>query len=142
MKKIETIVVINAPIEQVWATLINFENHPHWNPFIKHISGDLRVGSKLTVEISQHAKSNFRFTPVLKEVNPPFELRWDGKLLIKGLFDGEHFFILEKVNDGVTNFIHGEIFSGLLIPFTGKMIDETKFGFEKMNNALKAACEN
>jgi len=69
-------------------------------------------------------------------------LRWVGKLVVKGLFDGEHFFVLEKVNDEVTHFIHGELFSGLLTTFTGKMIDDTKFGFEKMNDALKAACEN
>ncbi len=39
-------------------------------------------------------------------------------------------------------FIHGENFSGVLIPFFKKMILDTKKNFEAMNEELKKRAEN
>jgi len=41
MKKIETEIIINTTPERVWEILIDFENYPNWNPFIRAIVGDL-----------------------------------------------------------------------------------------------------
>ena len=69
------------------------------------------------------------------------ELCWLGRLLIPGLFDGEHSLRLEPTLDGDTRFTQAEKFSGILVaPFKG-VPDSTAMGFGQMNQALKARVE-
>ena len=70
------------------------------------------------------------------------EFKWIGKLLFKGLFDGEHRFQLMDNSDGTTTFIQSEKFSGLLVRLFAKKLDrETKGDFVAMNEALKKRVE-
>jgi hypothetical protein len=141
MKKIETEIIINTDISTVWNVLTDFDNHPNWNPFIKSIQGIKSVGEKLTVSIKPPEGNGMTFKPVILKYEPNKEFRWKGKLGIKGIFDGEHFFILEKLNENQTKFIHGEKFSGILVALMGGALDKTKEGFQLMNEALKNECE-
>ena len=82
------------------------------------------------------------FTPVIKTIENQKELKWLGHLWIKGLFDGEHQFVLHSNPDGSTTFGHNEVFNGILVPFFVKKLDiDTKKGFEQMNMALKLRAE-
>jgi hypothetical protein len=45
------------------------------------------------------------------------------------------------VDKDITKFIHGEKFSGLLVPFVSKMLDKTHKGFQLMNESIKKECE-
>ena len=141
MKTIETKITINAPIEFVWRTLMDFENHPQWNPFIKNIAGTAEVGHKLSVTIAPPGGKGMTFNPVVITHLPFNELRWLGKLWFKGIFDGEHYFILNRINHNTTELCHGENFSGLLVSLSGNMLNKTVEGFELMNKALKKECE-
>ncbi len=142
MKKITTEIIINAEPKKVWSVLTDFEKYPSWNPFVRYIHGDKKVGSNLTVVLQQPGSKKMTFKPVVLEYRENEEFRWKGKLFVKGLFDGEHFFILSKYEDGKTKFVHGEKFSGILVGIFNKMLDKTKDGFELMNKALKSECEN
>lgn len=134
--ELKTEILINASPEKVWQTLTNFPDYT-WNPFIKSITGEVKVGNTITAELG-----GMTFKPKVLKFEPQKEFRWKGKLFIKGLFDGEHYFLLEKQNDGSTKFTHGEIFSGILVPlFKKKLMTETKDGFVAMNEALKKSCE-
>jgi hypothetical protein len=141
MKKIETEIIINTDISTVWNVLTDFDNHPNWNPFIKSIQGIKSVGEKLTVSIKPPEGNGMTFKPVILKYEPNKEFRWKGKLGIKGIFDGEHFFVLEKLKEDQTKFIHGEKFSGILVALMGGALDKTKEGFQLMNVALKNECE-
>ncbi len=81
------------------------------------------------------------FQPLVLSLLKNKELRWRGKFLFKGLFDGEHYFILTDHLDGTVTLTHGEKFKGLLVPFLGKALEKTKTGFDLMNQALKKRCE-
>jgi hypothetical protein len=81
------------------------------------------------------------FKPTILNLELNKEFRWKGKLGITGIFDGEHYFILEYLNKDKTKFIHGEKFSGLLVPLVGKMLDKTQKGFQLMNESIKNECE-
>ncbi len=142
MKHIETEIIINSDISTVWNVLLNFENYPNWNPFIKSITGEKAVRKKLTVSIKPPDGNGMTFKPVILKLEPNQEFRWKGKLGVKGIFDGEHYFVLEQLDDNRTKFIHGEIFSGFLVALMGGALDKTKTGFELMNESLKKACEN
>jgi hypothetical protein len=83
-----------------------------------------------------------RFRPTVLAVEPKREFRWKGKLVIPGLFDGEHIFMLEPKSDTHLVFRQGEVFSGLLVPLFRRSLDgATKQGFIAMNEALKREAE-
>ena len=81
------------------------------------------------------------FQPTVLKFEENREFRWVGKLLVKGIFDGEHYFVLSKEVGNKTKFTHGEKFRGILVYFAGKILDKTKDGFELMNESLKIECE-
>lgn len=141
MKNIQTEILINTDITKVWDVLMNFDNYPKWNPFITSISGEPKLGSRLTVSINPPGGKGMTFKPNILTLEANKEFRWKGKLGINGIFDGEHYFILESVNKDITKFIHGEKFSGLLVPFVRKMLDKTQKGFQLMNESIKKECE-
>lgn len=141
MQHIETEILINASPEKVWAVLTDFEHHPKWNPFIKSIEGEKAVGKQLKVAIQPPGGGGMTFKPEVLAFEANKEFRWKGKLLVKGIFDGEHYFRLADAGNGATRFSHGEKFSGFLVALMGSMLDKTKAGFELMNEALKKECE-
>jgi hypothetical protein len=141
MKNIQTEILILADTAKVWDVLMNFDSYPKWNPFITSISGERKLGNRLTVSINPPGGKGMTFKPNILTLEANKEFRWKGKLGINGIFDGEHYFILESVDKDITKFIHGEKFSGLLVPLVGKMLDKTKKGFQLMNESIKKECE-
>jgi hypothetical protein len=71
-------------------------------------------------------------------------LRRLGSLGLRGIFDGEHAFILERVSAHATRFRQSERFSGLLVPIVmrGDMAHATRKGFLAMNEVLKRRAES
>ena len=112
-----------------------------WNPFITSLSGVFEVGERLAVRIAPVGGRPMTFKPRVTVVEPGRRLEWLGTMGIPGLFDGRHSFTLTPVEDGSTRLIQAEDFSGVLIPFTGKLLSRTKAGFEAMNAALLARLE-
>ncbi len=141
MKQIETEITIEASAEKVWQVLTNFEDYPRWNPFVRSISGTNKEGEKLKVFLKPPDGKGMTFHPEVKKSEPGKEFRWKGKLGVPGIFDGEHYFLLEEISSKRTHFVHGEKFSGILVPFMGNILDKTKEGFELMNKTLKKECE-
>jgi len=142
MYQLETKIDIEAPVERVWSLLANFSSYPRWNPFICSIEGNLTVGESLKVFIQPPGAKGMQFRPVVLAAEPNRELRWKGKLLLPGLFDGEHYFRLDAKPGGGVTFRHGEIFSGILVPIFRRSLDnDIKQGFMAMNEALKREVE-
>jgi hypothetical protein len=140
--KITTSIIINATSEKVWNILTDFKNYSQWNPFIASIEGEIKVENTLQVTIAPPNGNAMKFKPTLLVVNKDMELKWKGKLMFKGLFDGEHFFNIVDNKDGSIKFIQGEKFTGILVPFFKKMINvNTKNGFVLMNESLKERVE-
>lgn len=83
-----------------------------------------------------------RFKPTVITVRPERELRWLGHFLVPGIFDGEHFFLLEPIGEDQTRLTQGEKFSGLLVGLFGGTLSTTvEAGFKAMNTALKREAE-
>ncbi|WP_222706985.1 SRPBCC domain-containing protein [Neolewinella aurantiaca] len=132
MLHIQTTIQLPAPPEKVWAVLTDFDSYPRWNPFVTRAEGDWAVGNTVAI-----TAGGMDFKPKVLAFTPDRELRWKGKLLFNGIFDGEHYFLLTDNCDGTTELEHGECFTGLLVPaFRKKLETETKAGFEEMNLAL------
>lgn len=82
------------------------------------------------------------FRPCVLVADAGRELRWLGRLLLPGIFDGEHSFLIQPLASGKVLLRQSELFSGVLVPlFRGSLDRDTKRGFEEMNLALKARAE-
>lgn len=140
---IESQIIINAPAAAVWKVLVDFNAYPMWSPTIKEFYGNPTVGERTKVLLSQPGETSMKMNPVFLKIDSNKELRWKGRLLMNGIFDGEHYFILKPISDNETILIQGEMFSGILVPFFKKMIHgNTKKGFEIFNAALKDRLES
>jgi len=141
-KEIKTEILIHATPEKVWSILTNFGNYPNWNPFIKSINGELKVGNKITARIEPPEANGMTFKPIILTFETNKELSWLGHLIIPGLFDGNHKFELIDNKNGTTTFIQSEKFKGILVPLLKNQLDNnTKRGFEEMNKKLKELSE-
>jgi hypothetical protein len=139
---ITTSIIINATAENVWSILTDFENYMQWNPFITSITGAIKVGNTLQVTVAPPNGNAMKFKPTLLVVNEHKELKWKGKLLLKGLFDGEHQFEIIDNKNGTVTLVQSENFTGILVPPFKKTIKiNTKNGFVLMNEKLKERAE-
>jgi hypothetical protein len=142
VRQIQTSIDIVASPTRVWGVLTDFPAYATWNPFIISIDGKPQPGAQLRVTIALPGRRPMTFRLVVLTATPRRELRWRGRLLMPGLFDGEHAFQLELLSTAGCRLHHTERFSGLLVGLMrGSLLDATREGFEAMNGALKRRAE-
>jgi len=142
MREITTEIEIHAPADRVWNILTDFSQFQQWNPFIRQAEGEVREGARLKVRIEPPGSRGMTFKPLVTRVLPQREFRWLGRLLIPGLFDGEHIFEIEAVKKDDVRFVQRECFSGMLVPLLWRSLDKnTRQGFNEMNAAIKKKAE-
>lgn len=139
MKELRAEIGINASPERVWQVLSDTARFPEWNPFIRKLDGELTPGATLTVLLQPVGGNAMTFRPTVLHVRPNRELRWLGRLFLPGIFDGEHIFEIEPVDQNRVRFVQREKFSGILVYFFN--FDGTLGGFRAMNEKLKARAE-
>ncbi len=109
---------IAATPAAVWAVLTDFPAYSAWNRFMVRVSGRARVGEVLSL--------GFKLGPVtvpisarVLRVDPGRELAWRGPgrgpTALGRVASGEHYWQLSPQGHG-TRLIHGELFSGALLP--------------------------
>lgn len=141
-KFIETEILIDASASKIWSILMDFPQYPNWNSFIRSIQGEAIVAQTLTVQIQQDKNKLMTFRPKIITVVEAEHFSWQGKLLVRGVFDGLHQFELIPINQQRTLLKHNELFTGLIIALLPKSFDQNiKIGFEQMNAELKRVAE-
>jgi hypothetical protein len=138
---IERSVEIDATPATVWSTLTDTAAYPQWNGFITSLEGDLTVGGTLQVRVHPPKGRAMTFKPTVMAVESERELRWLGRFLVPGLFDGEHSFRIEALPEGRSRFTQSEHFTGVLVRPFKKMLAKTSHGFDDMNASLKERSE-
>jgi|CXWL01.1.fsa_nt_gi hypothetical protein len=139
---LHTEIEIEASAERVWAVLSDFASYPQWNPFIRSVAGVPQQGVRLQIVVQPRGGKVMRFSPIVLAVKATRELRWRGRVLFPGIFDGEHHFLIEPLGEGKVRFRQSERFSGFLVWLLRASLDrDTKQGFEEMNRALKVRAE-
>jgi hypothetical protein len=139
LKELTTEIEINASPQRVWKILTDFDKYEQWNPFIHRIVGQAKEGSKIQIRIETPGGKNRKYEPTVTRVEESRELRWLGKSF---LLNGEHIFLIERLQPERVRFVNHEIFDGLLTSFFGRRTDEDiRAGFEEMNKALKERAE-
>ncbi len=123
----------------MWAVASDLGQYPCWNPFFTSARGKLAPGEKLDVTMQPVGESAQAFAPVVTELKSGERFAWRGRLIMPGLFDGTHHFVVEALPGGRTRFTQTEKFSGIFVPFVG--FTPYHAGWERMNVALKARAE-
>lgn len=142
MRELYSEIEINASEDKIWDILTDFDKYPVWNPFIRELKGDVLKGTKVTVYLQPPGAKSMKFIPAIIKMEKNRELRWMGRFLFPGLFDGEHIFLIQQMSPGKVRFVHKEVFKGLLVPMFWKTIDrDIRKGLEAMNTALKKLAE-
>jgi len=140
--EITTEILIQASPEKIWEILTIFDSYPTWNPFIKMIKGEIKVGNTITVRLEPPESKAMTFKPKILTFEVNKELSWLGHLLFKGLFDGEHKFELIDHGNHSVSFRQSEKFRGILVPLFKKQLNNKIIkGFEQMNRKLKEIVE-
>jgi hypothetical protein len=138
MRELRVEIEFDGTPEEAWTVLTDLPVYPRWNPFITEIDGELRVGAKLDVRFQPIGERGVTFHPTVLVVEPRQELRWIGRLLLPGVFDGEHRFLIEDLGEGRVRFVQSERFRGILVPLLWRRLRDggTAAGFRAMNEAL------
>ena len=142
-KTLHTENVIRAPARRVWELLVDFQGYRRWNPFIPSVRGMAEVGQWLEVVVQAPGGRPHRLRPTVVTLRPERELGWIARFArLPGVFDGEHSFVVEPLEQGSVRFVHTERFVGILVPFVWPFIaPRTRAGFEAMNRALRHQAE-
>jgi len=139
---LHTEIEIDASAERVWAIVADFAAYPLWNPFVRSVIGVPQQGERLQIVVQPGGGKAMRFSPVVLAAEAGRELRWLGRFLLPGLFDGEHSFVIEPLGECKVRFQQSERFCGVLVGLFRPSLDrDTKRGFEDMNRALKLRAE-
>jgi hypothetical protein len=127
---------IHAPAAAIWSLLIDANGFPRWNSTVTRVEGQIREGGRLRIHVPGTDRT---FTPSVSGVVPNERMIWIGGF--SPVFKGVRTFELKPSDDGSTEFVMEERFSGLMLPFVkGSMPD---FGpvFERYANDLKHEAE-
>ena len=141
MRNISAAVDIAATPAQVWAVLAGLGAYGDWNPFIRSASGQLTEGATLTLRLAPAHGRAMTFHPKVLAAEPGALLRWIGRLIMPGIFDGTHQFELEDLG-GHTRLTQSETFRGVLTPLARTTITRTEQDFRALNEALKQRAEH
>jgi hypothetical protein len=129
---------IDAPPATVWAVLTDLSRYPDWNPLFPAAAGELAVGQRITLHRAPGGGFPATIRPRVTALTPDSELAWESRL--PGLINGQHRFTLKPGNGG-TLVLQSETFHGILVRFSGRALDQAEDGFEALNAALKARCQ-
>ena len=142
MHKVETEVTIAAPAADVWRVLMDWPSYPEWNPNVRRIEGDARVGARLKVRLRNRPFLPIRLQPTLVYLTPERYLAWRGAVLGPFILEGERYFELIPTGPERCRMRIGERFTGLLTPAFGALLARiVEPSFVAMNEALRVRVE-
>jgi hypothetical protein len=114
MPSLYTQIDINAPKSAVWQALIRKERWIKWNTFLydRDPKRPFRAGSTVSLSLRRlREESETEFQPQILALQPESCLRWAYK--VPG-YQSVHIFELQEIGRHQTQYIHQEIFSGVL----------------------------
>jgi len=137
---------IAATPENVWAVLADLAGYPQWHPVFRSVTGQLAVGSKLTIRTIVPATGHPMTARVkVLTVEPGTELGWASKLL--GITISKRRFLLSPSGGG-TLLVQAATYHGLGGTRRGyrggrivNVIGSIQGTFEAINEAIKQQAE-
>lgn len=127
---------IEMNAEVVWALLTDAKGFPRWNSTVTGIEGQIREGERLRLHVPGTSRT---FSPRVSDVVPARRMIWSDGFV--PLFKGVRTFELKARDDGSTDFVMEERFSGILFALTRRMLPDFRPIFEAYASDLKREAE-
>jgi hypothetical protein len=127
---------IRAQAAVIWSLLTDTQNFSRWNSTVSGIEGQIREGERLRLHVPGTDRT---FTPKVSNVIPNQRMTWTGGFA--PIFKGVRTFALRSRNDGSTDFVMEERFSGLMLPFVKSSLPDFGSIFARYANDLKREAE-
>jgi hypothetical protein len=140
-REIRSEIEIDAPPASVWHVLTDTGRVSRVESIYPPTRRRAPHRCQLDVRIAPPGARGMRFKPTVLAAETERELRWLGRFLAPGIFDGEHSFTIEPLAGGRTRFVQTERFSGILVAAFTRTLEKTQHGFEQMNAVLKSKAE-
>jgi hypothetical protein len=143
MREVRTEIMINAPAQHVFQILTDVARYNEWNPLIISALGKVAAGEKLDICIRLRDKPDLPYVVEILRVVPNQAFVWIGRMKMKGILDGTHFFELYPDGANRVRVVQREEFRGVLVPFVWRSFLDTRMreGFEGVNRNLKEVAE-
>lgn len=135
-------VLIDAPMESVWAILVNVDRYAEWNPFARtYRETNMRVGCPVHLEVTLGGRVQ-RQTQWLEVIDPPMRLAWSTTVGHRRLFRARREQRLRKRTDTSCVYLNSDTFEGPLAPFVTLLFGRAvRDGFAAAGRALKQRAE-
>jgi uncharacterized protein YndB with AHSA1/START domain len=142
---------IDAPIEDVWAVMLDTGSYGEWNPFVVRAdcAAHPKVGDPIVLHVRWANGKGSRSPERIIAIEPPHDVDgvrratlayvYEGLPARLGLVRGTRTQQLSQQPGGPTHYETVEEFSGPLVPLAGpKRVED---GFRRHAAALKVRCE-
>jgi hypothetical protein len=142
---------IHAPLDDVWAVMLDVASYGDWNPFIvkAECSVPPAVGDPIVLHVRWANGRGATSPERISVVEPPHEVdgvrratlayEYEGLPSKVGLVRGTRYQRLSQLDGGPTRYETVEEFSGPLVAMAGP--GRVEDGFRRHADALKARCE-
>ena len=113
-KSVEARLLIEAPPKTVWAVLTNTSNYAAWNPIFVRVSGDMRPGGELVLDMTLE---DGQVSQIAVTVDAMIEYRSIQQSAgVPGILTAHHEWSLEPAREG-TLVVQREIYRGVGVLF-------------------------
>ncbi len=144
MRSISASATIRAPIERVWAILVDTSRYREWSPFVVAIEGSVAVGETVTLVVAMTpGRPPIRQRERVSRRDEGRELSWGVVMGHPALLKAERYQRLTKLSDGETLYETADDFRGLLVPIVFSLYRaKIQAGFDATARALKERAES
>lgn len=135
-KSVHHEILIDASPEKVWKVLMDTDSYDDWNPVMKLLEGEVKLGSRVKYQFTQDAENTSEIPSTVKKLIPNQLLNQGGGM--PGVITFDHRYILEYVEKGTKLTIH-EDYVGIYVNFW----NPTPVGeaYSRLCEAIKARAE-
>ncbi|MBW4438859.1 MAG: SRPBCC domain-containing protein [Pleurocapsa minor GSE-CHR-MK-17-07R] len=135
---------ISAPPAVVWGVLMDMGRYKEWSTLLHaEQTTPPQPGQTIRLRLSMPNGPTYSFQPLVITLERDRHFAWSQQTGMKGIFDGEHHFVLSPVDSNGTLLHNYERYSGLLSPIIQRlpMMRSAASGFSTMNDEIKRRSE-
>ena len=127
---------IDYPAADVWDVLADFAAYEQWNPYVTIVSGELREGAVIEIEITPSTGNDRTVTVKITDLDPGSSIEWVGTAFYPWLFETRQSITLEPIDDNCTRVSTTKQLTGILARFVAS--DHIDADLDAMHRALEA----
>lgn len=133
---------INAPIEKVWAILLDLPRYPEWNPFTYRVDSTLAIGAPVDLYVRMRKRGERVQREYVRTVQAPTTLSWGMTMGHAVVLTALREQKLERIDAQSCSYQSMDAFRGALTPLVTYLFGEDiEEGFNAVARALKAHAE-